>query len=147
MTEEEAKGFIRDLIIAFPQVDEVAKFNSPDLGATHRVWIRMLEKYTEGECRAVLDGWIDGTIKAPDKADWKMPIETIRSIASKARDSQRRKEVSRYLTTAVHRTAMDVPGVADAYRRGYEIKKAVMNGSLAEAEAKAAIAKIVDEVA
>jgi len=146
LTESEAKNFIRDLIIAYPQVDEVAKFNSPDLAATHRVWVRMLSKYSDAECRSVLDGWIDGTLKAPDKVDMKVPIETIRSIVSKLRSDAARKGASQQLCKPVYRDALDVPGVAAAFKRGYEIKKAVMNGTLAEADAREAIRKIVDEV-
>jgi hypothetical protein len=85
VNDEEAKIFIRELIIAFPMFDEVAKFHSPDLAATHRIWAKVLEKCTLQECREVLDSWLDGSRPIPSRDEAKNIALIIRSIVFEIR--------------------------------------------------------------
>lgn len=94
MTDDEGKDFIRRLVIAFPAVDEIAKFNSPDLGATHRSWLKTLSRCTLAECDEVLDFWIASDY-TPDKTDLRLPAHAIRATVMRKRDreqSQKRAE-------------------------------------------------------
>lgn len=53
MNLEESKQFVRELITSFPGFEDAAR-NSPDIGATHRAWIRAWSDLTLTECQSVL---------------------------------------------------------------------------------------------
>lgn len=100
MVDTEARQFINDLVIAFPQVDEIAKFNSPDLGATHRVWARVLSPFSVDECRQVLNDWIEGRLPPPSAADCKLIAHSIRAIIQRRRDANSKRRASEEIRDA-----------------------------------------------
>lgn len=94
MVDSDARQFIQDLVIAFPVVDDIAKFNSPDIAATHRSWARVLSECTKDECYAILNDWIDGKEQPPSAIDCKMIAHAIRSMIHRRRDKQRKRDES-----------------------------------------------------
>lgn len=146
MTNEDFGTFMDRLFVAFPSLYEWMQGTyKPE--ETQRVWRAALQPYSLEECLSVVSAWSSGKLPSPAAYDRDKVHLMVRAVVSKNRDMQARKNANRDIVELPKRTALDVPGVAEAFKRGYEIKKAVMDGSLAESEARAAIAKIVDEVA
>jgi hypothetical protein len=77
LTNEEGKRFVRELLIAFPAFDDVAR-SSPDIGATHRSWIAAWESVTYAECSTVLRELIDSGQISYD--DYRAPGPFIRRL-------------------------------------------------------------------
>lgn len=84
MNDSEAARFIEEMLVAFPDLEETARFNSPDLAATHRSWGKVLSACAYAECRKVLDDWLAGV--GPDRADAKRPAHAVRAVVMLRRD-------------------------------------------------------------
>ena len=95
MTESETKKTIQAMLVAFPDLEECAKWNSPDLPATHREWGKVLNACEYEECMMILDRWHDRG--GPDRADVKRPAHAMRAEVMRARDvaAKRRESQAR----------------------------------------------------
>lgn len=65
MTPLEAGKFFEKAFLAFPGLASWLRENSTDPAGTCSLWATTLAKVSADEADAVLDGWIDGTIKEP----------------------------------------------------------------------------------
>jgi hypothetical protein len=65
MTPTEAGQFFQKAFLAFPGLASWLRENSTDPAATCATWASTLAKVSAGEADAVLDGWVDGSIKEP----------------------------------------------------------------------------------
>lgn len=65
MTPIEAGKFFEKAFLAFPGLSAWLRENSPDPAGTCSLWAATLAKVSAEEADAVLDGWVDGSIKEP----------------------------------------------------------------------------------
>ena len=135
MTDQESAKFIEEMLVAFPDLEETARFNSPDLAATHRTWGQILSKCTYAECRQVLDDWLVGS--GPDRADAKRPAHAVRAVvmqrrdkAANARDHQERVQAYKQLPN----TPYTESNMRDAMLRWRPFHARYKTGELGEQE-------------
>ena len=89
MNDIEAKQFIRELIIAFPTFETVAK-ESPNLSDTHRSWAKAWDDLTLVECQAALGKLIKAGGIGWD--DYRSPGPFIRSLVMRDRKNTPKSE-------------------------------------------------------
>ena len=65
MNATEAGKFFEKAFLAFPGLASWLRENSPDPAGTCSLWASTLSKVSADEAEAVLDGWLDGSIKEP----------------------------------------------------------------------------------
>lgn len=65
MTPIEAGKFFEKAFLAFPGLASWLRENSPEPAGTCSLWASTLSKVSADEAEAVLDGWLDGSIKEP----------------------------------------------------------------------------------
>lgn len=106
MNLEESKQFVRELITSFPGFEDAAR-NSPDIGATHRAWIRAWSDLTLAECQSVLSELEKNASISFD--EYKSPGPFIRRLVIAARNRGKTSEAER-AESAVRRATRDYQG-------------------------------------
>lgn len=146
MTNEEFKVFANRLFVSFPAVNEWLQTASPDPTATQVVWRKCLSPYRLDECLGVLDRWSDGRLE-PFKAYERDALHLhVRAVIERDRSIARKKQDSREQIEIGTRTAMDVPGVYEAFLAGRQIKRDVMDGKISELESRVRLRELVEAI-
>jgi hypothetical protein len=123
---EEGKRFVRELIATFPAFETAAK-DSPDLGATHRAWIKAWDDLLLDESMAVLEqlirtgniGWDD--YRAPGPFIRRLVLAARRN-APKSEDELVRERLERNQRQHQQRQYVGSP-MALALVHGLELKE------------------------
>lgn len=148
MTNDEFTKFASRLFVAFPGLWEWLQSNSPDPRATQEVWRETLRPYSYLECLDVLECWTSGKLKPFEAYERDKVHLIIRAIIARNRDNEAKRRASREQASEYRckMTAMDIPGVADAFKKGREVYLAFVNGEITEDEKVRRCKEIVDSV-
>jgi hypothetical protein len=147
VTDSEFSQFAKRLFVSFPGLWEWLQSNSPDPKATQEVWRETLRPYTFIECLDVLEAWTTGKLKPFEAYERDKVHLIIRSIASRNRDQRAKKEFARNEAKVIkNKTAFDVPGVLEAYKKGREVYEAYKKGEIGVEERDRRCREIVESV-
>lgn len=155
MVYSEFTELMDSIYAAFPDVFDAVSFASPDMGATHRVWFKVLERFSFEECSAVVDAWIDGGEVLPTKDDSKRIAFAVRAIVVKRRavasrstdvDGEEFSKCRERRRAEYQPSALGLLDVAEAMKAGLRAKQAVIEGEISEDEARRRILNTIDLV-
>jgi hypothetical protein len=94
MNPIEAGAFFQKAFIAFPGLASWLRENSTDPAGTCSSWASTLSKVSADEADAVLDGWIDGSIKEPPTGYKRETFAlNVKALAMGLRDQAKREQV------------------------------------------------------
>ena len=94
MNTTEAGKFFQKAFLAFPGLASWLRENSTDPAGTCSIWASTLAKVSADEADAVLDGWIDGSIKEPPTGYKRETFAlNVKALAMALRDQAKREQV------------------------------------------------------
>jgi hypothetical protein len=94
MNPIEAGIFFQKAFLAFPGLASWLRENSTDPAGTCSIWASTLAKVSADEADAVLDGWIDGSIKEPPTGYKRETFAlNVKALAMGLRDQAKREQV------------------------------------------------------
>ena len=94
MNQTEAGKFFQKAFLAFPGLASWLRENSTDPAGTCSIWASTLAKVSADEADAVLDGWIDGSIKEPPTGYKRETFAlNVKALAMGLRDQAKREQV------------------------------------------------------
>jgi hypothetical protein len=94
MNPIEAGAFFQKAFLAFPGLASWLRENSTDPAGTCSIWASTLAKVSADEADAVLDGWIDGSIKEPPTGYKRETFAlNVKALAMGLRDQAKREQV------------------------------------------------------
>jgi hypothetical protein len=94
MNTTEAGKFFQKAFLAFPGLASWLRENSTDPAGTCSIWSSTLAKVSADEADAVLDGWVDGSIKEPPTGYKRETFAlNVKALAMGLRDQAKREQV------------------------------------------------------
>ena len=94
MNTTEAGKFFQKAFLAFPGLASWLRENSTDPAGTCSIWASTLAKVSADEADAVLDGWVDGSIKEPPTGYKRETFAlNVKALAMGLRDQAKREQV------------------------------------------------------
>ena len=94
MNQTEAGKFFQKAFLAFPGLASWLRENSTDPAGTCSIWASTLAKVSADEADAVLDGWVDGSIKEPPTGYKRETFAlNVKALAIGLRDQAKREQV------------------------------------------------------
>jgi hypothetical protein len=147
MTPIEAGKFFEKAFLAFPGLSAWLRENSPDPARTCSLWASTLSKIGADEAYAVLDGWVDGSIKEPPvgfkRETFALNVKALAMAARQEINRERSREEQwiksnrgRYQPSAAFRS------IAKPFMQMLDNKTLLMNGEITHAEYD----RLVDEI-
>lgn len=147
MNQTEAGKFFQKAFLAFPGLASWLRENSTDPAGTCSIWASTLAKVSADEADAVLDGWVNGSIKEPPTGYKRETFAlNVKALALQMR-SELRKELDReeqwiksnrgkYIPSAAFRS------IAKPFMRMLEHKSRLVEGEITHAEYD----RLIDEI-
>lgn len=129
MNIDQQKQFVRELITSFPAFEDAAR-NSPDIGGTHRAWMRAWSDLELPECQAVLADLEKSSEISYD--EYKSPGPFIRKLVLARRSKSTTSEQDR-ANSRLERSRRQLTGSPMA--RALEAALKAKRDGLSEAEA------------
>jgi hypothetical protein len=147
MTPIEAGQFFQKAFVAFPGLASWLRENSTDPAGTCATWASTLAKVSAEEAYAVLDGWVDGSIKEPPTGYKRETFAlNVKALALASRDEVKRERVreeqwiksnrGKYVPSAAFKS------IAKPFMQMLEHKSRLVEGEITHAEYD----RLVDEI-
>jgi hypothetical protein len=147
MNQTEAGKFFQKAFLAFPGLASWLRENSTDPAGTCSIWASTLAKVSADEADAVLDGWVDGSIKEPPTG-YKRETYALneKALAMGLRDQAKREQVREELWVKSNRgkyqPSAAFKSVAKPFMEMMAERERAINGEITWAEYD----RLVDEI-
>jgi hypothetical protein len=147
MTATEAGKFFQKAFLAFPGLASWLRENSTDPAGTCSIWASTLAKVSAEEAYAVLDGWVDGSIKDPPVGYKRETFAlNVKALALASRDEVKRERVREELwvksNRGKHIPSAAFKSIAKPFMQMLEHKSRLMDGEITHSEYD----RLVDEI-
>jgi hypothetical protein len=147
MNQTEAGKFFQKAFLAFPGLASWLRENSTDPAGTCSIWASTLAKVSADEADAVLDGWIDGSIKEPPTGYKRETFAlNVKALAMGFRDQAKREQVREELWVKSNRgkyqPSAAFKSVAKPFMAMMAERERAINGEITWAEYD----RLVDEI-
>jgi len=147
MNPIEAGAFFQKAFIAFPGLASWLRENSTDPAGTCSSWASTLSKVSADEACAVLDGWVDGSIKDPPVGYKRETFAlNVKALAMGLRDQAKREQVREELWVKSNRgryvPSAAFKSIAKPFMQMLEHKSRLVDGEITHAEYD----RLVDEI-
>jgi hypothetical protein len=147
MNTTEAGKFFQKAFLAFPGLASWLRENSTDPAGTCSIWASTLAKVSADEADAVLDGWVDGSIKEPPtgykRETFALNVKAL-ALAERGKANQDRAREEQWIKSnrGKYQPSAAFKSIAKPFMQMLEHKSRLVDGEITHAEYD----RIVDEI-